>query len=190
MSLFDKISKRLFSADKKVGVHEILVRTNTFKDDYNIWLDGPQFSPLKHDILKSWGYTLNNIKSPVDMSVFTSDYANGFTIHPEYQDAIIPLSYLMEFFKDQMLTMSYRLVHTERIMDEKKGYVETLEKYYLKPPRSSESPKDQMFGNVIIELLKHDRNEMWLKFLVTIYSDRQYTEPEDFNDLMSFLFDK
>jgi hypothetical protein len=153
-------------------------------------LDGPQLPGLKQDILKSWSYSLNNIKSPVGMSVLISDYANGFTMYPEYQNAIIPLSYLMEFLKDKMLTTPYLLAHAERRMDEKKGYVETWEKYYLKPPRSLVSPKDQMYGNIIIELLRHDRNEIWLKLLVTIYSDRMYTEPGNFNDLMSFLFDK
>lgn len=118
-----------------------------------------------------------------------SDYANGFIVYPKYQDSIIPLSFLMEYLKNQMVYLSYRLAHSDRRIKEISEHIETLEKYYLKPPSSKIYPKDQLYGNVVIELAKHDKNEIHLKFLASIYSDHTYSKHRDFNELISILFD-
>jgi hypothetical protein len=189
MSFFDDLFNRIFPANKKVGVQEILKRSPGFIQDYRNWLNGDQILTLKHDLSKSWGHQSNNVRSPVEMSVYTSDYANGFVVHPMYLDSVIPLSFLMEYLKDQMINISYRLVHADRRITDKRDYIEILEKYHLKPPLSYESLVDQMYGNIHIELLRHDKTDIRLKFLATIYSDRKFTRAKDFNDLISFLFD-
>jgi hypothetical protein len=189
MSLFDYISERLFPSGKKVSIHETLQRPQKFIDGYEVWLKSPQFLSLRKDLIKSWAYQLNNMRSPVDMMVYTSGHANGFTVYPEYQGGMVPLSYFMEYIKDRLLQESYRLVHADRKTEGRNNYIEVIERYHLKPRLPDTSPIDQMYGNVHLELLKQDKNEARLKFLVTVYSDRNYTVPRDFNDLMSLLFD-
>jgi hypothetical protein len=189
MSWFDKISKKIFSSDDQVNIHEVLHRTPGFIDHYKKWMVEEQLTSLKHDVLRSWDPNERDEESPVDMTVFTSDYANGFVIYPIYKDSRIPLAFLMEFIKDQLINISYDIAHADRKMNENQAYVEILEKYYLKPPRSSSMPKDQLYGNVIIELLKHDQEEIRLQFLVNIYSDRLYSRARDFSELLSVIFD-
>jgi len=189
MSLFDYISERLFPSGKKVSIHETLQRTQRFMDGYKVWLKNPQLLSLKKDLIKSWAYQQSNIKSPVDMVLYTSEHAKGFSIYPEYQGELIPLSYFMEYIKDRLLQESYRLVHADRMTEGKNNYIEVIERYYLKPRLPDTNPIDQMYGNIHLELLKQDKNETRLKFLVTVYSDRNYTIPRDFSDLMSLLFD-
>jgi hypothetical protein len=189
MSLFDKISKKLFSNQDQINIHEVLKRTPGFIDDYRNWANDSKFLVLKKDILKSWNLNGDKEALQVDMTLYTSDYANGFTIYPEYKKTKLPLSFLMEYIKDRMINISYRLAHADRKIKENHTYIETLEKYYLKPPLSSAIPKDQLYGNVILELLKHGQEEIRLQFLVNIYSDRLYSRARDFNELMSVIFD-
>ena len=189
MSWFDKISKKLFSSDDKVNIHEVLIRTPGFIDHYRKWTGDEQLASLKHDVLRSWDLNESDEKSPVDMTIFTSDYANGLAIYPIYNDSRIPLAFLMEFIKDQLVNISYHLVHADRKMNENQGHIEIVEKYYLKPPRSYSIPKDQMYGNVVLELLKHDQEEIRLQFLVNIYSDRLYSRAREFSELLPVIFD-
>jgi hypothetical protein len=189
MSWFDKISKRLFSSDDRVKIHEVLNRTPGFIDDYKNWMDEEQLATLKHDVLRSWNLDGDEEESPVEISILRSDYANGFTIYPKYYDSRIPLAFLMEYLKDQLINIGYRLAHADRKMNENQTQVEILEKYYLKPPRSLSVPRDQLYGNVIVELLKHGQEEIRLQFLVNIYSDRLYTKAMNFSDLLAVLFD-
>ena len=189
MSWFDEISKKLFAAADQVKLHEVLKRTPGFIEDYQKWKNQEKFSELKQDILKTWRLNANGEELPIDMTIFTSDYANGFIIYPTYKDSTILLAFLMEFFKDRLISIGYRLVHADRKMHETQSYVEILEKYYLKPPRSSTLPKDQLYGNAIVELIKHGQEEVRIQFLVNIYSDRLYSRARDFNELLSVIFD-
>lgn len=189
MSLFDDLSEKLFPSNKKIDIQEVLKRTPKFMEDYHDWIQGDIFLALKPDLLKSWNYQFNNIRSPVNMSIYTSDYASGFIIYPMYVNSMIPLSFLMEFLKDRMLDHSYRLVHSGRTIKEVKEIIETQEMYHLKPPISNNLPIDQMYGNIHIELIKNDNKEIRLKFLASIYSDRKYSEARDFYDLVNVLFD-
>lgn len=189
MSLFDKIYKRLFPSNKDIGIQEILRRQEKFLKSYQYWLNSPQISALKKDLSLSWSYQLSGIKPPVDVVIYTSDHANGFMVFPFYQERRIPLSFLMEYIKDRLLTIRYRVVHAVRTIAEKGPAVETLEKYHLKPSFSIGLPVDQIYGNVHLELMIHDEEEVRLKVLVTVYSDRNYNKPRHFDDFVSFLFD-
>ena len=189
MSFFDDISGKLFPANKKVGIQEVLTRDQKFINQYKEWTNLDAFNQLKKDLLKSWELKLKELDPPLDMITYTSDYANGFTLYPDSRGDSYSLDCLMEYLKEKLMGTSYRLVHLVRRMDEKNEVIETIEKYYLKPPLSNEVPINQMYGNVEIEVLKHGKEEKRLKFLVSVYSDRNYTKPWEINDLMYFLFE-
>jgi len=190
MSFFDDISGKLFPSNKKVGIHEVLTRDQNFMDKYREWTMGTVFNKLKGDILKSWEFKLKELSPPLDVITYTSDYANGFTLYSDSSGHSYSLSYLMEYLKEKLMEASYRPVHSVRRMEEKNEIIEILENYHLKPSVSNKIPVNQMYGNVEIEVLKHNQEEKRLKFLVSVYSDRKYTEPWEINDLMYFLFDK
>ena len=189
MSFFDDIYRKLFPADKKVGIYEVLNRDQNFLNDYQEWNTKSDCEKLKKDLLKSWEFTLKDLKPPLDIITYLSDYANGFTLYPGNDDHDNSLSYLMEYLKDRLLNISYRLVHSTRKIDEKKEGIDIIEKYYLKPPFPVKMPYDQIYGNVEIEVLKQDQQEKRLKFLVSVYSDRNYTQPLAFQELLNYLFD-
>ena len=190
MSFFDDISGKLFPSDKKVGVYEVFNRDQNFMNNYQEWSQKSEFDKLREDLLSSWELKRKDLNPPLDMITYFSDYANGFTLYPGPEDHSYLLSYLMEYIKENLKEAKYRLVHSTRNMDEKKESIEIIEKYYLKPPFSVTVPYNQMYGNVDIELLKYNQEEKRLKFLVTVYSDRKYTEPISVEELLGYLFDK
>lgn len=189
MSFFDDISGRLFPVNKKVGIYEVLKQDQGFINKYQEWTSKSECIKLKEDILKSWEFKLKDLSPPLDIITYLSDYANGFTLYPGKDDHSNAMSYLMEYMKDMLISTSYRLVHSTRKIDEKKEGIEIVEKYYLKPPFPVKIPYDQMYGNIEIEVLKHDQQEKRLKFLVSVYSDRKYTKALPFRELLSYLFD-
>jgi hypothetical protein len=189
MSFFDDIYMKLFPANKKVGIYEVLSRDQIFLNNYQEWNSKSDCIKLREDLLKSWEFKLKGLKPPLDIITYLSDYANGFTLYPGKEDYANMMSYLMEYMKDKLLHNSYRLVHSTRKIDEKKEGVVIVEKYYLKPPFPVNIPYDQIYGNVEIEVLKQDQDEKRLKFLVSVYSDRNYTKPLAFEELLSYLFD-
>ena len=189
MSFFDDISGKLFPANKKVGVYEVLTRDQNFMNNYQEWSEKSEFEKLKEDLLSSWELKRKDLSPPLDMITYFSDYANGFTLYPGIGDHSHLLSYLMEYIREKLKEAKYRLVHSTRRMDEKKESIEIVEKYHLKPPVSSKIPYNQMYGNVEIEVLKHNQKEKRLKFLVSVYSDRKYTVPISVEELLYYLFD-
>lgn len=189
MSLFEDLYRKLFAGNPKRDVHEPLRRSAGFMNDFRMWMDEIQSAWLLEDIGKKLQRKLDTGTKPLDIHIYHSDYANGFVIYPEISGEKIPLSFLMEFLKTKMLDLSYRLVHAGRTMKEKNGYIETLELYQLKPPFSLSIPLDQRYGNVLIELSKHNNEEHRLKFLVNIYSDRKYTVAKQYSELISLIFE-
>ncbi|MGD9329238.1 MAG: hypothetical protein PVH48_09755 [Cyclobacteriaceae bacterium] len=189
MSFFDNIYGKLFPANRKVGIYEVLNRDKIFLNSYQEWNTKSDCIKLKEDLLKSWDFKLKDLNPPLDIITYLTDYANGFTLYPGKDDHRNSMSYLMEYMKDKLIKYSYRLVHSTRKIDEKKEGIEIVEKYYLKPPFPVKVPYDQIYGNIEIEVLKHDQQEKRLKFLVSVYSDRNYTKPLAFRELLSYLFD-
>ena len=189
MSLFDYISERLFPSGKKVNIHETLRRSPKFLDDYKRWFGEPPFQNLMKELFNAWVQQNKDIGSRIDMQIYRSKQAEGFVVHPEFEDGMIPLSFLMEYLKERLLQESYRLVHADRIIEGRPDHLEIRENYHFKPGPSFIEPFEQKFGNVHIELLRYDKQEIRLKFLVTVYSDRKYKKPWEFENLVCLLFD-
>jgi hypothetical protein len=95
--------------------------------------------------------------------------------------------------KDKTLNLGYKLVNADRSLFDKDKYVETKERYYLKPiidAQNSDELFNQRFGNIMIEQVLIDNKPSYLKFMASIYSDRLYTKALDFEELMAVVFEK
>ena len=53
-----------------------------------------------------------------------------------------------------------------------------------------EPPIDQRYGNISLELILYNDKPHYLKLMASVYSDRLYSEPESFSDLVELLFEK
>jgi hypothetical protein len=198
MSYFDKLVSKLFPGKKPVGVadvHEVLKRHQSDQDAYQAWKGSSEQDALLQEIAKAYYYKKTNITSDIEVHLFNTAYANGFavTYHPKIPPKVF--QHLSEFFRDSVLEMGYRLVNADRRIIDRGNYVETIEKYYLKPPLSAEDLSqeviqvNQLFGNIAIEHVLIDGKPSFLKVLASIYSDRQFREAQSYDDFITALFD-
>ena len=194
MSYFDKIVGKLF-AGKKAGsvaeVHEVLKRSERERTLYAQWKNSEDQQALLRELAQAYYYKKTNIRSDIEVHLFNTAYANGFAV--SYLTRIVPKTFqhLFDYFKDKVLDMQYRLVTADRRILDRDIYVETIEKYYLKPPlRSQKDEKtiDQQYGNIIIEYVLIDDKPSYIKLLASIYSDRLYQEALSYDDFIYRLF--
>ena len=197
MSYFDKLVSKLFFK-KPAGaadVHEVLKRSQHDQAAYQAWKGSQEQQELLQEIAKAYYYKKTNIGSELDVHLFNTDYANGFAV--TYHPRVNPKNFqhLSEYFRDKVLEMGYRLVNADRRIIDRDRYVETIEKYYLKPPMSADDLSqeviqvNQMFGNIAIDHVLIDGKPSYLKVLASIYSDRQFQKAHSYDDFITGLFD-
>ncbi|MEM8969454.1 MAG: hypothetical protein AAGE93_23755 [Bacteroidota bacterium] len=194
MSFFDKIVDKLFPAKNGLTtqIREVMHRSEKDQKAYEQWKNNGEQPKLLQKVAQAYYYKKTNIRSEIDVHILNMPTANGFAItyHPEIKEK--HFQYLLEYLKDRVMLLGYRLVNKDRRIVEKPNYVETTEHYYLKPPITAESmekmPIDQQFGNVSLSQVFIDNRPSFLKVLVSFYSDRLYQEALHFDDFVSHLF--
>lgn len=189
MAFYDQLINRLFPKDKEVSIHEVLKRSPHFSRSYDQWKLSGRCVDEREAIRKSYHYKLSNLKPSIDIEVYHSPYANGLIIYPQKDKEPLSFEFLMEYIREKLEMDGYRLVHADRKMMESVKMVTALEKYYLKPPLTTETPIDQKYGNVILELSYINNAPTKFKMMANIYSDRLYNEPRAFEDLITLLFE-
>lgn len=196
MSYFEKLINRIFPEKSPPGtvvVHEVLKRTEKETQRYESWKNTDAQSELLQTVAQAYYYKKTNIRTSLDVHLFNTVYANGFAItYPPAVSAQV-FKNLFDYLKDRVLLMSYRLVTADRRIIDRENYVETIEKYYLKPPlKAQKGPLqsiDQQYGNIVIEYILIDGKPSYIKLLASIYSDSLYKEALSHNELMKKLFE-
>ncbi len=189
--MFDWLGN-IFSSSDQSGkgnepfVTESLTRKKSFHESFDAWRLSGQMDIEFNHIRENY-----KIQSASDQSDFVrlmrDSKANGMILlnHPE---ATLSFDFLLEELKFRVLDLGYTQQNADRRMFDKASEVESIERYYLKPKLTSEDfdgPRRQMYGNILVELHKTDLKPRLLKFLSTIYSDRNYQEPWSFDELIN-----
>lgn len=195
-SFFDQIIKKILPSrpnPQQPLVTELLKRTQHQQAAYQEWLRDEQHISLLESISKAYYLKLQKLTSDIQLHLFASPYANGFAItYDETSMGKQDLMFLCEYFKDTILTLNYSLKSSQREITDKGNFVNTLERYYLKPEAKEailkKKPIDQLYGNLLLEYVLVDEKPSYLKVLSTIYADRTFSPAKDFNDLVQILF--
>ncbi len=199
MSFFDKIVKKVFPKTDNpavgVAVHEVLKRNNREIKEFDNWKISPVYSRFLENVAQAYYYKKAGIQSDITIHLFQSAYANGFAINYLPEIGKKQFQHLFEFFKERVLEMDYRLANADRQIIDKKNYVETREKYYMKPPLNLQqsadllTPNEQLYGNVSLEYVLTNDSPQYIKLLVSIYSDRLYKHALSFDEFVDRLFE-
>lgn len=201
MDFFEKIKKKLFP-DKQAGglspekiplVTEKIRRSQREQSSYFRWQNEGDYRQLLKDTYSAYTRKLNSQESQLKIHLLQSPYANGFAL--TWQPAIetMHFQHFFDLLKDKSMNLKYNLVIAERRMFDKKNYVETVEKYYLKPPLKHLKEGeliDQLYGNILIEQVLIDNQPSYVKFMASVYSDRLYTRAREFSGLVTHLFEQ
>ena len=196
MAFFDKIIQKIFpqkQSTKEPFVTEKLLRPEKYKQDYFKWINEGEYKNILNHVYEAYQLKLQKEESEFKFHILATPYANGFALSFHPNIGIRQFSYLFDFLKDQVLNYGYQLKNSSRKVYDKPNYVESIEKYYLKPPlKGMEDGKlfNQMFGNISVEYILIDEKPSYLKLVASVYSDRLYTKALPFEELIEKLFIK
>lgn len=160
---------------------------------YESWVDEGELSSLMDALKSEYGFYLTPGEEHAEWVDFLNvDGANGILIHT--QKISHPVSnwlFVAEFMKDRALSWGYKLYSSSKMNADTEN-TPPLFRHYLKPPIKNmlETPIDQIFGNVTIELAETGTVKETLKIQIQHYSDRNYQEARNIEDLYYSLFNR
>lgn len=192
MSYFDSIYAKLFPSGgqgRQFSVKEIIKRNESEQVAYHLWKLSDEREELIKEIATAYHLKKHQPESGIVIHHYKSIYANGFAIHYHPLIGKKNFVHLFDYFKDKVTEMGYRGAGSDRQLINKRQYVETLERHYLKPQiQLNKHPADQQYGNVLVEHVAANRQPHFIKVIVNIYSDRLYKEPLSYHEFIGRLF--
>ncbi len=199
MNFFNQIYQKIFPNTENgnnppIEVRETIKRNTSYLQDYQDWIANKSIQKLIEPIQKAYHFKKININSATQVHLLRSGGANGFAITYDPVFGKEAFQFLLDYWKDKIKTLNYQLQIAERRITEKKDYVETKEKYYLKPSIRLEAMQNklcnQLYGNILLEYVQIDERPSYLKVLVTYYVDALFSEVLDYDDLVKILFEQ
>ncbi len=193
MTFFDEVFSKLFGKKESAiapVIHEPLTRTATQSEKYADWVAAGAHLGVIDDISNAYHKKKLGIVSPIEVHLLSTRYSNGFAL--SYDESIPGDAFrnLFDYFKEQTLTLGYKLAQADRRIRDKGDYEETIEKWYLKPDivHSGKEFEDQRYGNVLMEHVAVDRKPSYVKVMVNVYQGRPYAQALPFDDYLEELF--
>lgn len=187
MTFFDQLYERLFSNQNSEApmVYEPLVRSDQFSKAYFLWKKSGRLEEVLEMIERGYVLKSKDLDSKPDIHLLKGAGANGFAISFDPSLHKNDLSYLMEFFKEQMIGLGYKKSNADQMVKEVGNSIQSTFKYYLKPKISGQTPFNQRFGNVLIEEVLINGKPSYLKLVASTYNDANYSKGYPFNQLFN-----
>lgn len=169
-------------------IHEMIVRTDDQKKDYEFWKSTLVCKRLLNWLNEQYVLFRTGSETP-DRSIDFLDTpsSKGFVIffgETRYSDRDI--LHFFDLLKEQVLRLNYRTQISDIRSYERPQWVETAQRHYLKPRfgQNEDGKFVQQYGNIAIELISRNDRMHHLKFSATTYRDFNYTEALGFEELM------
>ena len=194
MTNFRDFFNKLFpdkSGAKNVVINEVISRSSAYQNRFESWAATDQVAECYSGVAAGYhAKLLSEENDGIQVHLLKSQYANGFTI--SYHDSGMnkeEFSFLFDHLAEKVRKLDgYRRVNADYMISEKQNYVETKEKYYLKPIVTPEDRiVNQRFGNILIEHILNDDKPIYIKLTANVYSDSNYREAQSFEELMRYL---
>ena len=194
MSKFWNKIKNIFntaesSSSVNPTIHELIERTPNEIADYEYWKNS-----LSSRRLMDWLYNeyITYLTAPknIDRSIdfLNTPSSKGFVVHFSLTNyRLDEVTHLFDLLKEKVKELPYRTYVSDTRSYPKNDYVETVQRHYLKPSLKLKTPGEkagQAFGNINIELLLRNNKVVNLKFSATSYTDHQFEDARDFDELM------
>ena len=175
----------------KVVLNEVIKRSTPYQERYDMWAASERPALAYAAVAEGYQAKLLNEEGPgVQVHILRSQYANGIAI--SFHNSGMSkeqFSFLFDHMAEKIRQLEgYRRVNADYLITEKQNFVETKEKYYLKPVVTKDTTVvNQRYGNILIEHILNDDQPIYIKLAANIYSDSNYNEAESFEGLMSYL---
>jgi hypothetical protein len=195
MTKIDKLLRQLFATQRKHPhlplVEEALTRSEPERQGFFRWQNEGHHQALVAQVYQAWQSKKQQQTSSLEVHLLKTVGANGLAI--SYQAAIGPRNFqhLFDWLRDRVGQLGYQHYSSDRRHFDREGYVETIEKHYLKPPLDLQTngerllvPCNQLYGNVLIEQVLIDRQPSFIRFQANFYQDHLYTPALPFDQLV------
>ena len=178
------------STPGNAAVHELIERDADFLVGYEQWKRTHNSRRLLGWLTEQ--YATHKAGQPTDEGVgfLNLSSSKGFVIYVrDLNYSAEEIAYFFDFLKERVLTLNYRSDISDRRVFNRRDWVETQERHYLKPINTFKHGQllEQGFGNITIE---HElRNDVPhnLRLRATFYRDALYSEAGSFGGLMMGL---
>lgn len=189
--LFDRKSVNP-EVEEEILQEETIKPTAFFLEEYQQWMKAGMHVGLLDYLSEQRAIKRSNPEAENYFFHFDSDASNGFYFHGEDPWSNKDYAFIIQKFSDSLLENGYRLNRTKRLVKQKGETLITIEQFYFKLPLSSrlETPYAQAWGNIEIEHRLVDERTNYVKLMAHTYSDRNYQDARDFEDLVDLLFTK
>ncbi len=179
------------SSPNQPFLHEVIVRSADQTTDYENWkrtLVKRRLLDWLHDQYSVFRIAPADIDEGIDF--LNTPSSKGFVIHFNKTNySLRDVTHLLDFFKERVLTMEYHPQLSDTRTFQRKDWVETVERYYLKPKPQwqTEGKFRQLFGNILIEMVLRDDRPWQLKLSATVYNDHKFEAADNFESLLPIL---
>ncbi|MCB0736096.1 MAG: hypothetical protein KDC92_01190 [Bacteroidetes bacterium] len=197
MTFFKKVINQVFGGKEDPPVSNEPVLQETIKRPlgeiaaYETWKTSAAKNYATSFIVSQYRSAQNGEENVSVFRVLNSGSSNGFLLRRVDDISAIEFQHLFDYLKEKTLEFDYLPYMSDRRMFNRKDFVETVERHYLKPNWKSNTKAAnatgkmyQIFGNINIELFKMNDEPTHLKFLAHHYVDHKYHEPEPFGELV------
>ncbi len=188
-SLFDKAEE---SSPSQPLIHEMIERSSEEREDYERWASSLVRRRLTDWITNQYAIHLTD-PHHVDegLDFLDTPSSKGFVVHfHQTRYSRRDATHLFDYLKHRVLALEYRTQISDLRTYNRSGWVETIERHYLKPGPTLRKQKQedgrflQKYGNIMIELELRNEQVYNLRFRATSYKDSLFREPRDFEELM------
>lgn len=190
MAYTDNALGNLFpDGGKKFTYKENYTQTAEEKEAVQQWMDSEKGEEAFGLIYTAYHLQKSNIEQKPEMYILSSPYANGFAISFEPPMDKEVFSNLFFGFGLRILDLGYYRMSLERKLQERDGVLYTEEKQYFKPivHISKDKRREQLFGNVCIEMEIIENKPVLLKVLATVYAGRSFHVAKPFSQFVEEL---
>jgi hypothetical protein len=173
-------------------LHEVLKRDGAWLESYKSWLKTPELEDVIAWVHGQWVLFHDNMEAMDEgIDFLQTPSSKGLVLYfRRWENPPTDPLYYLEFLKDQVLNLDYKVQVADIRVYLNNGNEERLERYYLKPRiKFSEHKKsDQKFGNILLEVLFRKEQAFFLKLQATRYNGHEFSKGYEFDELVKSIF--
>lgn len=178
----------------KEPIHSEIIQPSSREQwEYAEWLQSGAEKEWQKIILEAYHLRLNEQDHPINLYLHNQPGSKGLLLHFPQGVSLREARFVHRWLRDTILNaLEYHESTSRRMYEDLPKAVRLSDRYYLKPGKSFEYkvPVNQLYGNVLIEMVCMDDVPNYLKLFVTYYEDRNYLQPLQFSDLVKLLFNQ
>lgn len=188
------ILSRLFGSGEAdssshIPVSESLIRSDNYLEEYRLWRESADLNRLRSLLRRMYDLTREGSSSHMGFRIYQTPQAEGFYADRGLGLRDVEFSFLIDYFRDVVREVGYRLYTSDRRHREVESGVEMVERYLLKPDHTEGRTvkTDPLYGNISFETVTLNNKPEYLKVMVTRHSGRHFSKPQPFDKLVDLL---